>query len=66
VIRDKTTDSYQVFTIENDVAHLRVVVVGDIDGDAIRIASGLNPTVTVATSHQGELFDGAPVTVGSR
>jgi multidrug efflux pump subunit AcrA (membrane-fusion protein) len=66
VIRDKTTDSYQVFTIDNEVAHLRVVVVGDTDGDTIRIASGLNPNATVATNHLGELFDGAPVTVGAR
>ena len=28
VIRDKTTDSYQVFTVENGTAHLRVVVIG--------------------------------------
>jgi hypothetical protein len=27
VIRDKTTDSYQVYTIENGTAHLRVVVI---------------------------------------
>jgi multidrug efflux pump subunit AcrA (membrane-fusion protein) len=66
VIRDKTTDSYQVFTIENDVAHLRVVVAGEAEGDAMRIVSGLSPNATVATNHQGELFDGAPVTVGAK
>jgi hypothetical protein len=36
-------------------------VVGDVDGDQIRIASGLSGNETVATSHQLELFDGAPV-----
>ncbi len=63
VIRDKTTDSFQVFTIDGNTAHLRVVVTGDAEGDQIRIVSGLNPNDTVATSHQSDLFDGAPVQV---
>jgi multidrug efflux pump subunit AcrA (membrane-fusion protein) len=63
VIRDKTTDSFQVFTIDDNTAHLRVVVTGEAEGDQIRIVSGLNPNDTVATSHQSELFDGAPVQV---
>ncbi|HEY1495282.1 MAG TPA: efflux RND transporter periplasmic adaptor subunit [Candidatus Solibacter sp.] len=63
VIRDKTTDSFQVFTIEGNTAHLRVVVTGDVEGDQIRIVSGLNPNDTVATSHQSDLFDGAQVQV---
>ena len=41
VIRDKTTDSYQVFTIDRGTAHLHVVVAGEVDGDSIRIDSGL-------------------------
>ena len=63
VIRDKTTDSFQVFTIEENTAHLRVVVTGDVEGDQIRIMSGLNANDTVATSQQSDLFDGAPVKV---
>jgi multidrug efflux pump subunit AcrA (membrane-fusion protein) len=66
VIRDKTTDSYQVYTIENDVAHLRVVVTGETEGDEIRITSGLNENAVVATNHLSELFDGAQVTVGAK
>ena len=61
VIRDKTTDSYQVFTIANGTVRLHVVVTGDVEGDSIRITSGLSGTETVATSKQSELFDGAPV-----
>jgi multidrug efflux pump subunit AcrA (membrane-fusion protein) len=61
VIRDKTTDSYQVFTVSGGKAHLRVVVTGDVDGDMIRITSGLSGGDLVAISNQGELFDGAPV-----
>jgi multidrug efflux pump subunit AcrA (membrane-fusion protein) len=63
VIRDKTTDSYQIYTIENGTAHLRVVVIGEADGDQIRIASGLTGNEMVATNHQGDLFDGASVEV---
>jgi RND family efflux transporter MFP subunit len=61
VIRDKTTDSYQVFTVDGGKAHLRVVVTGDVDGDWIRINSGLSANDRVAVSNQSELFDGAPV-----
>ena len=49
--------------IENNVARLRVVLTGETDGDAIRILSGLTGNETVATNHQSELFDGAPVVV---
>ena len=61
VFRDRTTDSYQVFTIDNNTAHLRVVVVGEVDGDQIRIVNGLSGNETVAVSGQSELFDGVQV-----
>jgi multidrug efflux pump subunit AcrA (membrane-fusion protein) len=61
IMRDKTTDSNQVFAIENGKARLRVVVVGDADGDQIRIASGLTGNETVAVNHLSELYDGAAV-----
>ncbi len=61
VVRDKTTDSYQVFTIENNTAHLRVVVPGEVEGDQIRIVNGLTGSETVAASGQTELFEGAQV-----
>jgi RND family efflux transporter MFP subunit len=61
VIHDKTTDSYQVFTIAGGAAHLRVVSPGDRDGNWIRVNSGLNGNETVATGNLTELFEGAPV-----
>jgi multidrug efflux pump subunit AcrA (membrane-fusion protein) len=61
VLRDKTTDSNQVYAIEDGKARLRVVVVGDADGGQIRIASGLKGNETVAVNHLSELYDGAPV-----
>ena len=61
ILRDKTTDSNQIFAIEDGKARLRVVVVGDADGDQVRIASGLNGNETVAVNHLSELYDGALV-----
>ncbi len=61
IVRDKTTDSNQVYIVENGKARLRVVVVGDPDGDQIRIASGLAGNETVAVNHLNELYDGAAV-----
>jgi multidrug efflux pump subunit AcrA (membrane-fusion protein) len=61
VIRDKTTDSNQVWVVLNGKARLRVVSVGDADGDKVRIASGLAAGERVAINNQVELYDGAPV-----
>lgn len=65
LIRDKTTDSYQVFTVTAGKAHLRVVVPGDVEGDMVRITSGLSGGDLVAISNQDALFDGAPVQIKS-
>jgi membrane fusion protein, multidrug efflux system len=63
VIHDRTTDAYQVFVIDNNVARLHVVLTGETDGASIRILSGLTGKETVATNHQSDLFDGSPVVV---
>ena len=59
--RDKTTDSFQVFAVENGTAKMHVVVVGETAGDSTRILSGLTGNETVATNHLSELYDGALV-----
>ena len=61
VLRDKTTDSNQVFVIDGGKARLRVVVTGDLDGGQIRIATGLTGNEVVAVDHLTELFDGVAV-----
>jgi RND family efflux transporter MFP subunit len=61
VIRDKTTDSNQVFAIQDGKAHLRVVSIGESDGDLVRVMSGLSAGEAVATNNQVELFDGVAV-----
>lgn len=61
VVRDKTTDSNQVFVVQDGKARLRVVSVGEADGDSIRILSGVAAGDLVATSNRSELYDGASV-----
>jgi multidrug efflux pump subunit AcrA (membrane-fusion protein) len=61
IVRDKTTDSNQVFAIQNGKARLRVVSMGESVGDLVRILSGIAAGDMVATDNQVELFDGAPV-----
>jgi multidrug efflux pump subunit AcrA (membrane-fusion protein) len=61
VVRDKTTDSHQVWVIQNGKARLRIVTIGESDGQQVRILTGLNANDTVALNNQAQLFDGADV-----
>jgi multidrug efflux pump subunit AcrA (membrane-fusion protein) len=65
VVRDNTTDSFQVWVIENGKARLHVVSIGSTDGDSVRILSGLSGGETVANDNQVELYDGAAVQMRS-
>lgn len=62
VVRDRTTDSNQVYVIDNGKAHLRVVTLGDTDGVRIRVLSGIAAGEMVAINRQSDLYDGAQVT----
>jgi multidrug efflux pump subunit AcrA (membrane-fusion protein) len=61
VIRDKTTDSNQVFVVQNGKAQLRVVQVGAADGDSARILSGVAGGEMVAVNNLTDLYNGASV-----
>jgi len=61
VLRDKTTDSHQVWAIQNGKARLRIVTVGDADATQVRILTGLHAGETIAVNNQAELFDGSAV-----
>ena len=61
VVSDQNTQSYRVFVIQNDAAHLRVVQVGQEEGDTIQILSGVGADDTVATSNLNQLYEGARV-----
>jgi len=57
----KNTQSYRVFVIQDGVAKLRVVQIGDEEGGTVQILSGVNADEIVATSNVQQLFEGARV-----
>lgn len=62
VVRDKTTDSNQIYVAESGKARLHVVSLGDADESGmVRIVSGLAAGDAVITSNQTELYDGARI-----
>lgn len=61
VAKDPTTNNYKVFVIQDGVAHLKVVQLGDEEGDSQQIVSGLNGDETVAISGLDQLYEGAKV-----
>jgi multidrug efflux pump subunit AcrA (membrane-fusion protein) len=62
VFHDQNTQSYRAFVIQGGVAKLRVVQIGEEEGDTIQILSGVNADEVVATSSIEQLFEGARVT----
>jgi RND family efflux transporter MFP subunit len=67
VIRDKTTDSNQIFVAQNDRARLHVVSIGNSDDSTVvRVLSGVSPGDIVITSNQSDLYDGARIVRAAR
>jgi multidrug efflux pump subunit AcrA (membrane-fusion protein) len=64
VYADNTTQSYRVFVIQEGLAKLRVVQLGQEENDNYQILSGINADETVATSNVDKLFEGAKVQIG--
>jgi multidrug efflux pump subunit AcrA (membrane-fusion protein) len=61
IFNDQNTQSYRVFVIQDGVAKLRVVQIGDEEGETVQIISGVNADEIVATSNVQQLFEGARV-----
>ena len=61
VLNDQNTQSYRVFVIQGDVARLRVVQIGQEEGDMIQILSGVEADEILATSNLDQLYEGARV-----
>ncbi len=67
VTTNPNTNSSSLYVIEaggegvGDVARLRVVQIGEQEGDEVQIISGLRPAENVITSNSAELYDGARV-----
>ncbi len=58
---DQNTQSYRAFVIEENVAKLRVVQIGQTENDMIQILSGIAADETIAVSNIDKLFEGAKV-----
>ncbi len=58
---DQNTQSYRVFVIKDGMAKLRVVQIGQDEGEMIQILSGVEADEVVATSNLDQLFEGARV-----
>jgi multidrug efflux pump subunit AcrA (membrane-fusion protein) len=63
IYSDQTTQSYRAFVIVDGVARLRVLQLGNEEGDSYQILNGLNADETVATSNLAVLYEGAKVAV---
>ncbi|MGH9944276.1 MAG: efflux RND transporter periplasmic adaptor subunit, partial [Pyrinomonadaceae bacterium] len=61
VLSDQNTQSFRVFVIQGDTVKLRVVQIGEEEGEMVRIISGVNPDETLATSNLPQLYEGARV-----
>ncbi len=63
VYYDQATGGYRAFVIVEGVAKLRVLQLGQEEGDFYQVLSGLNADEIVATSNLPQLFEGAKVVV---
>lgn len=61
VVSDQNTNSYRVFVIQGDIAHLRVVQLGDEENGMMQILSGVQGDEEVAMSNLQQLYEGAKV-----
>lgn len=61
VVRDPTTNNWKAFTIQDGVAHVKTVQLGNDEGDSYQILLGIDADETVATSNLDQLFEGAKV-----
>jgi multidrug efflux pump subunit AcrA (membrane-fusion protein) len=61
VLRDRTTDSNQVFVVSGGKASLRVVTLGDPQAGNARVLGGVRSGELVAVDKVSELYDGAPI-----
>jgi multidrug efflux pump subunit AcrA (membrane-fusion protein) len=61
VIHDQNTNSYRVFVIKGNTAHLQVVQVGDEENGWTQILSGVKSDDEVATNNFEQLYEGAKV-----
>ncbi len=66
VLADPNTNSFRVFVVQGDTAHLRVVQPGEDENNMTQIISGVNADETVAISNLEQLYEGAKVRAEQR
>ena len=59
---DQATQGYRIYEIQDNVAKLRVVQLGNEEGDVDQILDGIEADKIVATSNLDKLYEGAKVT----
>jgi len=63
VVHDQNTNSYRVFVVQNNAAHLRVLQIGDEENGMVQVLSGVKGDEEIATSNLQQLYEGAKVQV---
>ena len=61
VQQESGESSARIYVVEGDVVKVRVVQIGELAGEAVRVLSGVQAGDVVATSNLEELFDGAAI-----
>jgi multidrug efflux pump subunit AcrA (membrane-fusion protein) len=61
VLTEANISSARVYVLEGDVARVRVVQVGEQEGDMIRVLNGIAAGDTVVTDNLEQLYDGAKI-----
>lgn len=61
VVRDQNTNSFRVFTVKDNAAHLKVVQIGDEENGWVQILSGVQSDEEVALNNLEQLYEGARV-----
>jgi multidrug efflux pump subunit AcrA (membrane-fusion protein) len=61
VLSEASVASARVYVVEGDVARVRVVQVGEQEGELIRVLNGLTATDVVVTNNLEQLYDGAKI-----
>lgn len=61
VVRDQNTNSFRVFTVKENAAHLKVVQIGDEENGWVQILTGVQPDEEVAVNNLQQLYEGARV-----
>ena len=66
LVEDPNTNSFRVFTVDGDSAHLRVIQPGPAADRMVRVLTGVTAGEQVVTRGTEQLFDGAAVRPAAR